>query len=74
MISLTQVKNDLKIAERVPAYNAGDMNSVAHIYECKEERHKWKAYHVKARKYLPVMPSFASSKTNKDGNRLRDIS
>ena len=45
------MKQELKIAERVDAYNNGDMDKVVLIDEREGQRRKWKAYHRSARKY-----------------------
>ena len=47
--ALTQL--ELKIAERVTAYSAGDMDMVAHIEEHDEESRRWKAHHGNVHKY-----------------------
>ena len=59
-----QTQPELKIAERVAAYNAGDMSKIARIEKCEEERRKWKAYHHKVRKYRARVSKASSSKGN----------
>ena len=44
-------QQELKIAERVAAYNASDLDKVARIDEREKQRGKWKAYHRSVRKY-----------------------
>ena len=44
-------QHELKIAEHVAAYSAGDMDKVARIDESEEERRTGKAYHCDIRKY-----------------------
>ena len=42
-------QQELKIAERVAAYNAGYIDKVARIDKSEEERCKWKAYDTNVR-------------------------
>ena len=46
-----QTQQELKIAERVTAYNSGEMDKFSRLDEREEERRKWKSYHRDARKY-----------------------
>ena len=58
-------QQELKIAERVSSYNAGDMVTVTRIDEREEERRKWKAYHRSICKYRAGISKALSSKGNK---------
>ena len=60
--ALTQ--QELKITERIAAYNAGDMDKVACINKREEERCEWKAYHRNVRKYRASISKESSSKYN----------
>ena len=55
-------KQEMKIAERVDAYNSGDMDQFARIDERKEQRRKWKSYHRSVRKYHVSISKASSSK------------
>ena len=44
-------QQELKIAERVAAYNVGDMDNVARIDERDKQRRKCKSYHRSVRRY-----------------------
>ena len=57
-------QQELKIAERVAAYNAGDMDKVARIDEREEHRCKWKCYRRSVRKYHAGISKASSSKGN----------
>ena len=58
------MQQELKIAERVDAYNAGEMDKVARIDEREEQRRKWKAYHRSVHKYHAGISQALSSKGN----------
>ena len=55
-------RQELKITERVAAYNAGDMDKVSGIDEREEERRKWKRYHRNVRKCVASVSKVSSSK------------
>ena len=55
-------QQELKIAERVAAYNSGGMDKVAHINESEEQRRRWKANHRGVRKYHAGISKASSSK------------
>ena len=57
-------QQELKIAQCIAAYNAGDMDKFARIDEGKEERRKWRAYHRNVRKYRAGVSKASSSKRN----------
>ena len=57
-------QQELKIAERVAANNAGDMDKVARIDEREEKRRRWKSYHRSVRKYHAGISKASSSKVN----------
>ena len=54
----------LKIAERVAAYNAGNIDKVARIDEREVEHRRWKKYHRNVRKYCAGISKASSSKDN----------
>ena len=58
------LQQELKIAERVAAYNSGDLGKVARLDEREEERRKWKSYHCSVRKYRAGISKASSSKSN----------
>ena len=55
-------QQELRIAERVCAYNDGDMDKIARIDEREEKRRNWKAYHRNVRKYRAGVCKASSSK------------
>ena len=57
-------RQELKIAERVAAYNAGNMDKVARIDKREEERRKWKTYHSNVRKYRAAVSKASFSKSD----------
>ena len=59
-----QTQQELKITDRVAAYNAGSIDKVARIDEREEERRKWNTYHPNVRKYLADISKASSSKGN----------
>ena len=58
------IQQELKIAECVSAYNAGDMDEIARIHEHGEERRKWKTNHRNFRKYRARVSKALSSKSD----------
>ena len=56
-----QTQQELKISERVAAYNSGDMDKVAYIDGLEEECLKWIAYHRSVRKYRASISKLSSS-------------
>ena len=54
----------LKIAERVAAYNAGNVDNDALIDKRDEHLRKWKYYHPSVRKYHVCISKASSSKGN----------
>ena len=59
---LASIQQEFKVVERVAAHNASDMGKIDRMYECDEERRKWKAYHRYVRKYRASISKVASSK------------
>ena len=57
-------QQELKIAERVAAYNSCDMDKVARIDERDEQCRNWKSYHRSVRKYHAGVSKASSSKGN----------
>ena len=54
----------MSIAERVAAYNAGDMDKVARIDKREKECREWKVYHSSARKHRAGISKVSFSKVN----------
>ena len=57
-------QKELKISERVAAYNAGAMDKVSRIDEREEDPHRWKCYHRSVHKYRTGISKATSSKVN----------
>ena len=49
-------QQELRVGERIAAYNADDMDKVARIDEREGERQKWKAYHAVSVGIVQVYP------------------
>ena len=55
-------QQELKISERIAAYNGDDIDKVARIDEREDKRRKWKTYHRNIRKYRAGVSKVSSSK------------
>ena len=67
-------RQELMVAKRVAAYEAGDMGKVARIDGRVEERCKWRKYHCCVRKYRSGVSKGAPSRVDKDGRLSQDSS